>query len=114
MSTLAGHALALVGCRPPTFPCATPHRSVRPGLLRLAFVDTGIGDDMESESINALYEELSLLKAKLNGARIEYQAALNLSDRIAATEALKRWDFIELELERIASQCDRRRVKRQP
>jgi hypothetical protein len=69
---------------------------------------------MESESINALYEALSLLKAKLNAARIEYQAALNRSDTIAATKALERWDFIELELERIASQCDRRRAKRQP
>lgn len=67
---------------------------------------------MESESINPFYGELSVLKAQLNATRVEYHDALNLSDKIAAAEALKRWKYIEQELVRIATKCDRRRAPR--
>jgi hypothetical protein len=67
---------------------------------------------MEIEGINPLYGELTLLKVKLNASRVEYNNALYVSDKTAAADALKQWKFVEQELVRIASTCDRRRGPR--
>jgi hypothetical protein len=58
------------------------------------------------------YRELTLLKVKLNASRVAYNDALNVSDKGAAADALKRWKFVEQELLRISSKCDRRRGPR--
>lgn len=67
---------------------------------------------MELERVNPLYAELALLKVKLNATRAEYNDALYRSDKLAAADALKRWNLIEQELARLASKCDRRRGAR--
>lgn len=67
---------------------------------------------MIMESINPIYGEMTSLKVKLNATRIEYHDALNASDKCAAADALMRWKFVEQELIRISTKCDRRRAPR--